>query len=221
MIRSVLAAEPHSYAYLLYGNSREKGIIFYDRLQKLAAESNGRFVVRYMLSNQGWLSSFQPWRRGRVDEAAIHAFVQENRPLAHDAQYYMCGPGGMNRTVRQALINLDVPTSRIHYESFGGKVELDQSVRGVSAVAQVALNGQKNTISVPENETILNALLTAGHQPPYSCQSGVCGACRATVKSGEVHMRARMALDDKEIAQGEILTCQAVAKTARLSLQFD
>lgn len=220
MIHTVLLAEPHSFAYLLYGNANEKSIIFQQKLADLLSEYPDRLIVRHILSTQSWWSSSSPWRSGRVDAEAIRAFIQENPPLAHDAQYYICGPGGMNGAVKAALRGIDVPPSRIHSENFGGEVETDDSFEGIAANATIALNGESHEVAMDEKQTVLKALLAANLKPPYSCQSGVCGACRAQLIGGEVHMRARMALEDSEIEKGAILTCQSVAKTETLNLAF-
>ena len=116
---------------------------------------------------------------------------------------------------------LDAPSSRIHMESFGGG-EVSASVEtGIAATAKVAMDGAIHDVSVAENQTLLNAALSAGLTPPFSCQSGVCGACKARLTSGQVHMRARMALEDSDIARGDVLSCQSVAASDKLSISFD
>lgn len=221
MLRSVLIAEPYSVAHLLYGNAKEDSIIFHPQLETFTQQHADRFSVRHVLSNQSWWSSFQPWRKGRVDAEAIHAFIEAHPPYAQDAQYYVCGPGGMNAAVKAALRNIDVPPDRIHSENFGGEVETDDSVEGIAANAKVTLNGQTHDLAVEAQQTLLKAMLAQGINTPYSCQSGVCGACRANLTAGEVHMRARMALEDNEIEQGAILTCQSVAKADSLAVVFE
>ncbi len=106
-------------------------------------------------------------------------------------------------------------------ESYGGTVEIDDSVRGIPATAQVTLGGSTHSVRITKGQTILDAVRAAGLTPPFSCQSGVCGACRAKLSKGEVHMRARMALEDAEIDNGEILTCQSVATTNALQVSYD
>ncbi|MEM7045659.1 MAG: ferredoxin--NADP reductase, partial [Pseudomonadota bacterium] len=190
MIRSVLIAEPYSRAYLLYGNKNPKSIIFRDELKALQAEHPERLSVRHVLSAPSMWSSFDYWRRGRIDAVAVAAFIDEHPPYAQDAQYYVCGPGSMNVDVRTALMGLDVPAERIHGESYGGEVIVDGSVSGMAASAEVEIAGAVQTIAIDAGETVLQAARKAGLQPPFSCESGVCGACRAHLSSGTVHMRA-------------------------------
>ena len=152
---------------------------------------------------------------------AITAFIDENPPYAQDAQYYVCGPGSINADVRPALMGLDVPQERIHCESNGGKIAIDNSVEGVEASAKVEIAGAVQNITVGAGETVLEAVRAAGFQPPFSCESGVCGACRAHLSGGTVHMRAHMALDDQDVARGAILTCQSLPTSGQIELSYD
>lgn len=221
MFSSVMAAEPDSFAHLAYGNTNEKSILLEDELNSAWAAHPDRMSVHHVFSKPGWWSSAEYWRNGIVDKDAIEALITENPPYAQDAQYYVCGPGGMNNAVKAALMSLDVPASRIHMESYGGTSDLDTSVEGIASSMELSLAGSRQTVSIAQGQTILDAAKASGLKPPFSCQSGVCGACRAQLISGEVHMRARMPLEDKDIANGAILTCQSIPTTEKLSVVYD
>lgn len=220
MMSSVLEAEHHSDVYLLYGNSNANSILFREDLLKLTEQYPNRFVVCHILSKPSLWSGFSPWRSGRIDADTVHAFINENPPYAQDAQYYLCGPGDMNSTVKTALQAIDVPAERIHSENYSGTAESNETFQGIAAQAKITLDDQIHHITLEPGQTVLEALLAAGINSPYSCQSGVCGACQAHLINGETHMRSRMALEDSDIAQGLILTCQAVAKTKHLEVSF-
>ena len=81
--------------------------------------------------------------------------------------------------------------------------------------------GSGLTASVSAGQTVLQAVRAAGAQPPYSCESGVCGACRARLRDGDVHLRASMALHEAELAEGFILTCQSLPTSPRLTVEYD
>lgn len=221
MIQSVMVAEPYSVAHLAYGNAHAGGILLGDSLDRLQKRYPDRLSVHHLLSAPSIWSGFQYWRRGRIDQPAIEALIAEKPPYAQDAQYYICGPGGMNAAVRSALMALDVPAKRIHMESYGGAVDPDDSIPGQAAQAVVRLGGTEHAVAVAQGQTILDAARASGLRPPFSCQSGVCGACRARLTAGDVHMRARMALEEDDIAKGAVLTCQAVATSARISIDYD
>ena len=214
----MLAAEPHSHVHLVYGNKSEDTIIFKKELEELIDKYPERFSIAHILSKPSIWSGFSPWRKGTVDPVAIEATINENPPYAQDAQYYICGPGTMNQTVKTALLGLDVPLDRIHMESYGGAMNVDNSVHGIQATMNVLLEGENHQVPIEAGQTILEAMRVAGLNPAFSCQAGVCGACRVQLKKGTVHMRARMALEDSEIEKGAILTCQAVPTSSEISI---
>ena len=74
-------------------------------------------------------------------------------------------------------------------------------------------NQRNNTCFVSHvDETILEAALRDGRVYPYGCRSGVCGACKSDLISGEVHYGEYedFALSDEEKAHGKVLLCQAI-----------
>ena len=126
-----------------------------------------------------------------------------------------------SRKNEQILMGMDVPDDRIHMESFGGaKIEEDLSVKGIPATATVVLDGQTHTVSIAAEQTTLDAACKAGLHPPFSYQFGICGACRATLTKGTVHMRSHPALKNAEIANGCILTCQSVPTTGAIEVGY-
>ena len=146
--------------------------------------------------------------------------IDQHPPYAQDTQYYVCGPGDMNLVVRAALLGIDVPPERIHMESYGPPTPPDESVAGVGAAMTVRLGGETLSATVDPGQTILDAVRRASATPPYSCESGVCGACRARLVDGSEHLRARMALTDAEVARGLVLTCQALPTTPELTVRY-
>ncbi|WP_239691787.1 2Fe-2S iron-sulfur cluster-binding protein [Hymenobacter coccineus] len=66
---------------------------------------------------------------------------------------------------------------------------------------------------MPAGTTILDAALDQDIDLPYSCQAGVCTACRGKCLSGKVHLDERDGLSDSELKLGYILTCVAHPQT--------
>ncbi|WP_057465954.1 ferredoxin--NADP reductase [Pseudovibrio sp. POLY-S9] len=220
MIEAALEREPRSKLFLLYANRTADDIIFKEQLELLAERFPSQLEVRHILSKPSLWSMFSPWKSGRITKDVALEYLSGCRPVAQNTQYFICGPGTMNADVRKALRNCDVPTDRIHAESFGGNLDTPKDVASVPALLKLDYYGETIELEVAKGQSIMNAVRAAGLEPPYSCQSGICGACRAQIKSGAVNMKARMALEDSEVAKGAILTCQSYAKTAELSINF-
>lgn len=224
MINTVLLEEPHSTCHLLYANHNDTTTIFKDELKQLQAQFPKRLTVSHVFSQpkKSWLGNdFNYWKKGRIDQDVIAEFIREHPPYAQDTQYYMCAPNVLLSVIQSGLQSIDVPSDRIHYETFGGDVtKFNDSIIGVQATLSVILSGQQHEVAVDSNETLLAAMRNAGVDAPFSCQSGVCGACKANISEGEVAMKARMALEDKDIAKGDILTCQALCQTERVSISI-
>jgi len=72
-----------------------------------------------------------------------------------------------------------------------------------------------------EGETITEVAQKHGIDVPFSCQSGVCRTCLAVVKEGEVEMSENFVLEDDEIENGYILSCQGHPKTPNITIDFD
>jgi ring-1,2-phenylacetyl-CoA epoxidase subunit PaaE len=60
---------------------------------------------------------------------------------------------------------------------------------------------------VPPTRTILDTALDQGIDLPYSCQSGLCTACRGKAVSGMVKLDEEEGLSQTEREQGYVLTC--------------
>jgi len=225
ILKSVLIASRNSAVKLFYGNANQDTILFKKELDDLQNQYRERLQVVHTLSNPNVWSTWKQWkgRNGRIDAEAVEWFITNYPPIAQTTEYYICGPGAMNVDVRNTLLRLQIPKELIHIEQFGGKIEAtNTSIEAIdNAQLLVTLNGQTHQMVIPKGKTILEVLKATGANPPYSCESGVCGTCIAKVTKGKAEMKTCMALEDKEIKQGMILTCQALPTTAEVKIKFD
>jgi ferredoxin len=70
-------------------------------------------------------------------------------------------------------------------------------------------------------ETLLQSARRAGLTPPFSCESGNCGTCIAKLTEGAATMKVNDVLDEDEVADGYVLTCQAVPDTPTTSVHYE
>jgi ferredoxin len=85
----------------------------------------------------------------------------------------------------------------------------------------IVLDRKKVSVSQVANETLLESARRAGLSPPFSCEAGNCGTCMAKLVEGKATMRINDALDEDEVEEGYILTCQAVPDTDSISVSYD
>ncbi|MGA9334192.1 MAG: CDP-6-deoxy-delta-3,4-glucoseen reductase [Rudaea sp.] len=79
----------------------------------------------------------------------------------------------------------------------------------------VTLQASGKRFEVEPDESVLDAARRAGLALPYSCLSGVCGSCKATLISGNCHYphNPPSALNAAEVARHQVLLCQAAPLT--------
>ncbi|MBK9733718.1 MAG: 2Fe-2S iron-sulfur cluster binding domain-containing protein [Saprospiraceae bacterium] len=235
MLQTILEEEPKSTCYLLYGSRDETNIIFKGKLDKMIQKYEDQLHVDYVLSQPlskktggiGGLFAKKSvdWQgyKGRIDEKMCENFIKEHPPKNDDVQYFICGPGDFIQKIESFLLKKHVDKKLIHKEYFTPLTSKDQKEiqSASSGLVSVTLKGENFTINVPKDKTILDVLVAAKKDPPYSCTSGACSTCMAKVTEGTVAMDSCYALDDDEIAGGFILTCQSHPTTANVSITYD
>lgn len=227
ILRTVLLTEERSYVYMIYGNRTEESIMFKQELDALQEKYGDRFILEYTLSRpkSSWsdlwkTSNEHIFRKGRVDAEAVKWFINEYPLYAQNAEYYICGPGTMIENTKKALKTIDVPDERIFIESFGANASNDTTEAFENAKLTANLNGETIQVSIPKGKTVLRTLIDAGKEPTYSCEGGVCSTCMCKLKRGKVHMKNNLALTEKEVEQGYILSCQSIPLTESIEIEY-
>ncbi len=236
MIKSVLESEARSTCYLLYGNRKLEDIMFKKELEKLADYYKDQLVIEYSLTQpqkekksgiSGLLGAKKLlWngKVGRIDGPMIKTFVQEHEGSHKEKHYYVCGPGRMIEQCERSLAAIGVDSKSIHKEYFtssSGTNSAEKVTSGDTKTLHVKLDGEEFDVEMTDDQNIVDALLEIKKEVPYSCTAGACSTCIAKVTQGEVKMDTCLALDEEEIAEGYILTCQAHLVTEEVSVDFD
>ena len=89
-----------------------------------------------------------------------------------------------------------------------------------AATARVDLYGTSHHLRWPRQATLVDTMIAAGIDVPYSCKEGHCGSCAATVVTGEVHMATCDILQPEDLADGVILSCQARPLSDDFHIEF-
>ncbi len=85
----------------------------------------------------------------------------------------------------------------------------------------IELDRRITTAAYRSGDTLLQTARIAGLQAPYSCETGSCGTCMARITEGSARMVNNDALEDDEVADGYVLTCQALPTSPTVRLTYD
>lgn len=227
MIKTHLKAEPNSTCKLFYVNKTAKSIIFKEELEQLRNTYFGRLEIYYFLTKERRdIELFN----GRFDDDKMRVLIGTFIDIPDTSEVFLCGPEKMVNYVSDYLINVGLPKELVHYELFvSGLSEEDikrqerlakQNVKGVEVT--IVDGGKEFAFTMTkEFDNILDAALNAGADLPFACKGGVCSTCKCEVKQGAVEMKINYALDEKEVSQNLVLSCQAVPTTDKVVVDFD
>ena len=224
IITAILERDTDSRVMLLYGNRTVARTMFAEDLLALKNRFLDRFVVHFIMSREPQdMEIFN----GRLDTAKLTELAGRLFDPAAVDEVFLCGPGDMVASCRDALSALGVH-SPIHFERFTTTTGVATAhPEGVAAAANAATvtviqDGRRRKFRMTAaDESVLVAAERAGLDLPYSCRSGVCSTCRVKLIRGEVAMEHNVALEDWELAAGFVLACQARPMGTELELSYD
>ncbi|WP_374957839.1 2Fe-2S iron-sulfur cluster-binding protein [Gilvibacter sp.] len=221
MITDCLQNRPNTKLVLVYGNRNQDGTIFKAELENLQAQFPERLQIEWIYSRQDGDS----FHFGRIDRSKVGYVINNKYQDQKFDEAFVCGPGDMIDTVIEALADFGMPQEKIHFERFtvsadDGEATTTEVPDGNAAITFV-IDDESNTITAPNSISVLDIALKNDLDAPYSCQGGICSSCIARVTSGSAEMRKNQILTDSEVAEGLILTCQAHATSAQLTVDYD
>lgn len=218
ILKSVLRGGSGSVT-LVYANRDEGSVIFRDELASLAAEFGERCTVVH------WLESVQ----GLPHAAGLRALTE---PYAR-RRAFVCGPAPFMELATATLDGLGVERDRVCVERFtslsgdpfaAGEPDpagAEQDAGGPASTVEVELDGETTQVAWPRGRKLLDALLDAGLDAPYSCREGACSACACVLTDGEVTLERNEILDQRDLDDGLVLACQALPLSERLRVTYD
>ncbi|MFT6127921.1 MAG: ring-1,2-phenylacetyl-CoA epoxidase subunit PaaE, partial [Flavobacteriaceae bacterium] len=167
---------------------------------------------------------------GRFDEEKLRVLTDNLIDIPDTNEVFLCGPEDMVNFVSSNLESEGLSKDLIHYELFVTGLSEEDKLRA-ERLAQQNVEGIEVTIvdggkefqftMTKEYDNILDAALGAGADLPFACKGGVCSTCKCEVIEGSVEMKVNYALDEKEVAQNFVLSCQSVPTSDNLKVDFD
>lgn len=194
---------------ILYGVSDENDIIFKDELNELAAKSNGRIEVHYVLSGT---SECWEGERGFLCADVIRKLVGDTA----DKSYFVCGPRVMYGYIDKTMRELGIIRRFVRREAYGETDDItlhpafpkDQIGKTYRLLLKYGISEVELTCHA--DETILVSLERAGYAMDSRCRSGECGWCRSYAEKGTVWYPPEMeGLRKSDLDENFIHPCSA------------
>lgn len=208
LMRSILLKEPKSSVALVYGNRSEEYIVFKDALEKLMETYGERIKVVHILEDN---SNGYADHSGRPTAEAMRDIV-DGLSISRETEFFICGPEPMMDIASDGLKLLGIEDQKIRKESFdsGKSPSVSTAAKkgaGSHSEVTILMDGQEYVLKVNKDTPILDAGLDEEIDMPYSCQSGLCTACRAKCLEGEVDQEDAEGLSQSESEEGYVLLC--------------
>lgn len=227
ILKTTLAREPHSRFTLVYANKGVNTIMFREELEDLKNLYMGRLNVIHILETDAQeIELFTGLvTQDKCAELFKHWIDIENVNTA-----FICGPEPMMLGIAAALRAHGLGDSQIKFELFAsaqpGRAKRKTSDAGAESQANqtkasITMDGATQTITMPKDQSILDAALENAMDAPFACKAGVCSTCRCRVIEGDVEMVANHALEDYEVEKGYVLSCQAYPLTDTVVVDYD
>ncbi len=227
IIKTTLQTEPESSFTLVFGNRGRSTIIFFEELEGLKNKYLNRFNFINILSRE---KTDAPINSGRIDPDKLSRLTRLIDYKNTD-EFFICGPEEMIFCVKDYLEAAGIDKKKIHFELFTTPGQKQSSVinrqslvkdSGPQSKITIKLDGRSFDFDLGYNsENILDAALKQGADLPFACKGGVCCTCKAKLLEGEVEMEVNWGLEQEEVEQGFILTCQSHPITEKVVLDFD
>ncbi len=228
IIRTHLALEPHSSFKLFYSNRNVGSMMLKEEIEALKNRYLDRFEVFHFLTQERRVI---PLLDGRITEEKLDVLFDRIVDSGDVDAYFLCGPEAMIFMIRDYLHRRKVDRSKVHFELFRSTTAVPSSKQ--AHPQEVLLNGHDCEVTILEggrssvfrmhrdNTKLLDAALEQAADLPFACKGGVCCTCRAKLIEGKVDMERNFGLEEDEIAEGYILTCQAIPLTDKVVVDFD
>lgn len=216
IIKELLSSDSYINICLVYGNKSKTSVIFRDELEKLKLAYAKRFKIYYFYSKEEFFDNESHHFHGRINTDFITDLIEKtDGPLRH----YVCGPIGLKNSIKDSLFALTKNLDNLYSEDF----EIIKNPEDFKDIfkQEVVLNfqGNDNKIIVNKGNSILEEALEIGLELPYSCQTGNCSTCKATLISGDMKMIG-LSKPRTDLNENEYLLCCSYPLTKNVCVEI-
>jgi hypothetical protein len=213
MFRSMARGHSEQNGFFFHGVRDSSEHALRDELREIARDHPRlKLLTCYSRPLPGDVAGLDYDREGRIDVD----WLQEVLPCPGsfpDAEFYICGPGPLMKSMTEGLAEWGVPEPLIHFEAFGPASIRETSARGPARTATNAgsrvrfARSGKTAIWSVGIESLLDLAEQTGVAIDSGCRAGNCGTCETRLQSGTVTYEHP---PEAEAAPGNCLACVAV-----------
>lgn len=223
IIKYTLQTEEWVHFYLFYSNKNPESVMFLEEIKALKELYPQNFHPHLFYTQhklEDWLFE------GRLDAHKFELILNQLVDINEVDEALVCGPNEMIKEISKEIFNAGIPKKHIHFELFSPDEDpfafLPEEPDSPETVnVTVELDGDVSNIVWSKEKNLIDALLDADVDAPYSCKGGVCSSCMCKLEEGEVHLADNFVLTDSDIEEGMILACISRPKSDKIRINFD
>ncbi len=223
MIEYTLQTEIWVNFYLFFGNKSSADVMFREKLDELKLKYPNNLHIFNFYTNdpqEDWIFN------GRIDRAKFDLILNQLVDINEVDEAVICGPEQMIFELAKAINEAGIVQKHIHFELFNPltspeTVFPDEKDQVETVEVTVVLDDETHQITWHKEKNLIDALLDADIDAPYSCKGGICSSCLCKVVEGKVTIGDNFVLTDSDYEDGLTLACISRPKTSSLTIDFD
>lgn len=189
-----------------------------DRLKRLGKS----YTIHYAGRSRAQMALLGRLEREHAEHLHLYVKSQGQRlslptvlaDVTADTRIYACGPDRLISELE--TLSEQWPEGVLHFEHFNAEgAALDPS-KEHAFVAQ--LKDSNVEVTVAADQTLLQALQSAGFDVPCDCNEGLCGTCEVAVVEGAVDHRDKVLTKGERQANQRLMACCSRAAGQRIVL---
>ena len=222
ILKTALETQIAKNVTLIFSIRTQEDFIYQKELKELEKKFIGRFKIHTIISK----------KEGRLNPQKLSQLAK-----AFDLKnsfFYLCGPKDYMDMVSKNLSDFGIHSDCIYTEDFkvipirGPKPDENSIFFTANTFEEsepekmnAFLDGENIEIPLNREKSLLEQLIDQGYNPPFSCTSGSCMTCMAKLKEGKVFQLEEGILDEDNIKNLEILSCQCYPLSKKVSIDYD
>lgn len=223
ILKYTLQTEEWVNFYLFYSNKTPDSTMFLEELKALQEQYPNNLHLHFIYTQHqmdNWLYE------GRLDAHKFELILNQIVDINEVDEALVCGPSEMIKEISNEIFKAGIPKKHIHFELFTpDQSPLDIIPEELEApdevIVTVTVDGETSEVKWNREKNLIDALLDADVDAPYSCKGGVCSSCLCKLEEGEVHLGENFVLTDSDLENGMILACISRPKSSSIKINFD